>query len=272
MTGFDMHIHSTSSDGSLDVEEIIDLARAKEDLNGISITDHDTVAGLPRASAYADTLNYPLIAGIELSAEYEYYDVHILGYWIDTEKIEADGRLGQMWQAREDRCRRIAHRLAALGMPVDVENLIASVAETKRSLGRPHVALAMVEAGYVENIREAFGIWLGRGMPAYVPRPKLSPEEALEMIAGAGGIAALAHPGIGLPDDLIPRLVRQGLGGLEVYHIEHNKQAEKKYIQMAQYYHLAATGGSDFHFVGSRNIGCRHTSPEQLRLLKEKRR
>lgn len=271
MSGFDMHIHSTASDGCLEAREIIDLARSKDYLSGIAITDHDTVAALPAACAYAERRAYPLIAGIELSTEYEDCDVHILGYWIDAAKMAADGRLRQMGQAREERCRKIARRLAALGMPVEVEAVIAAATATKRSLGRPHLAQAMLEAGYVASMREAFIKWLGRGMPAYVPRLKLSPGEALEMVAQAGGIAVLAHPGTGAPDHLLPALVRQGLGGLEVYHSEHDELAEKKYLQMARHYRLAALGGSDFHFPGPRDIGCRLTSPEQLRFLAAQR-
>jgi predicted metal-dependent phosphoesterase TrpH len=271
MTGYDMHIHSTASDGYLDVQEIIDLARSKDELTGIAITDHDTVCGLPRACAYANSLNYPLIAGIELSSEYENHDVHILGYWIDVEKITADGRLEQIALAREERCRRMARSLATLGMPIDIEAVIAAAAETKRSLGRPHVAQAMVEAGYADNIREAFSKWLGRGMSAYAPRLKLSPYEAIEMVAAAGGIAVLAHPGTGVPDHLAPLLARQGLGGIEVYHSDHNKMAERRYLQMAHALRLAAIGGSDFHMPGSRDIGCRITSLEQLRFLAKKK-
>jgi len=271
MIGYDMHIHSTASDGCLDVQEIIDLARGRCELCGIAITDHDTVAGLPRACAYAAKLNYPLIAGIELSTEYEDHDVHILGYWIDAKKIAANGRLEQIGQAREERCRQMAHRLAALGMYLDVEAIIAAAAFAKRSLGRPHIAQAMVEAGYAENLREVFAKWLGRGLPAYTPRPKLSPGEALDMVAAAGGIAVLAHPGSGAPDHLTPILVRQGLGGIEVYHSDHNKMAERKYLQMAYDYRLAIMGGSDYHMPGSRDIGCHITSPGQLRYLSEQR-
>jgi len=148
--------------------------------------------------------------------------------------------------------------------------VIAAAADTKRSLGRPHVAQAMVEAGYVENLREAFSNWLGRGMPAYVPRLKLSPLEALKMVTGAGGIGVLAHP-VGVPDHLVSHLVRQGLGGIEVYHCDHNRMAENKYLQMARHYRLAAMGGSDFHLPGQHDIGCRITSQRQLRFLAEQR-
>jgi predicted metal-dependent phosphoesterase TrpH len=272
VNNFCIHYHSytgTAQDGDMVLNDVIALY-ANGGFDVIAITDHDTVAGLPRASDYAKKLKFPLITGIELSAEYQGYDVHVLGYWIDVGKIAADRRLQQMIQAREERCRRMARRLTALGMPVDVDKIITVAADTKRSLGRPHVAQVMVEAGYVENLREAFSKWLGHGMPAYVPRLKLSPHEALEMVATAGGIGVLAHP-VGVPDHLVPRLVRQGLGGIEVYHSDHNRMAENKYLQMAHHYHLAAMGGSDFHVPGQHDIGCRTTSQGQLQFLSEQR-
>ncbi|MCL2495804.1 MAG: PHP domain-containing protein [Clostridiales bacterium] len=265
-----MHIHSSASDGCLDVVEIIDLARANRNLRGIAITDHDTVAGLPRAIEYAKKVEYTLIAGIELSTEYGDYDVHILGYWIDAHKLANDGRLAQMGRARAERCREMARRLEDLGMPVDVEAVIAGVAKGG-VLGRPHMAQAMVDAGYASSIKEAFGKWLGRGLPAYVPRLKFTPREALAMVIEAGGAAVLAHPGVGVPDHLAQSLPRHGLTGIEVYHSEHNREEEKKYLQMARRYRLAAMGGSDFHQPGAREIGCHVTAPDQLHFLAKRR-
>lgn len=269
MPGFDMHIHSTASDGQLDVVEVIDLARTK-DVAGIAITDHDTVEGLPRALAYAKSLDFPLIPGIELSTEYENRDVHILGYWIDVEKIQVSGRLQEIGQARQERCRQIVRRLAALGMELDADAIIAAAKDGK-SLGRPHVALAMVEANYVATLKEAFNKWLGRGMPAYVARPKFTPREAIALVQAADGVAVLAHPGISVPDYMLQPLIRLGLGGIEVYHSEHNKRAEQKYLQIARRYRLAAMGGSDFHLPGVRDIGSRTTSIGQLERLAEAR-
>ena len=267
MTGFDMHIHSTASDGIWTAEQIIDQAR-ELGLSGISITDHDTVAGLPQTLAYAQSVDLPLISGIELSSEYEGRDVHILGYWIDVEFMLQSAFLHKINAAREERCHKIMQRLAALGMPLDLNVVIAGAGQLgERSLGRPHIAFAMVEAGYVQNIKEAFNKWLSRGLPAYVPRLKFTPFEAIDLIHEAKGITVLAHPGTGVPDILLPRLVRHGLGGIEVYHSDHNKMAERKYLQLARQYHLAALGGSDFHAPGLREIGSRLTSLSQLERL-----
>ncbi|MCL1816666.1 MAG: PHP domain-containing protein [Clostridiales bacterium] len=272
MNGFDMHIHSNSSDGQLDVCKIIDIARNVPGLTGISITDHDTVAALPRAISYAKKYNYPLIPGIELSAAYEEYDVHILGFWIDISTIMANGCLQQLCAARQERFYNMAYRLGLLGMPIDAEAVVAGTAGTGNALGRLHIAQAMVAAGYVEHIEEAFTNWLGRGMPAYAPRLKFNPEEAIELIAEARGIAVLAHPGMGVPDHVVGRLVGLGLGGLEVYHSAHDDKAVNKYLQMAGQYHIAALGGSDFHRPGQRYIGSHITSPEQLQFLNKRRK
>ena len=267
MSGFDMHIHSTASDGQLTAVQIIDQVRERG-LLGLSITDHDTVAGLPDALAYAQIVDIPLIPGIELSAEYDGRDVHILGYWINFQSMLNSERLRQIKAAREERCHQIVRRLAVLGMPLQMADITASVgADEVHSLGRPHIALAMVEAKYVSSIKEAFNKWLSRGQPAYVPRLKFTPLEAMELIHEAEGVTALAHPGVGVPDNLIIRLVRQGLGGIEVYHSEHNRMAEKKYLQVARQYRLAALGGSDFHAPGTREIGSHLTSLGQLERL-----
>ncbi len=270
MSGFDMHIHSTASDGQWDYRQIIDFARKNEDLTGIAITDHDTINGLFAARDYAKAVDYPLILGIELSSEYDNKDVHILGYWLDIDAMQYDAELLKIMQAREDRCQKIISRLNALGMPLAMEQVLAQ-APNAHSLGRPHVAKAMIEAGYCQNIKEAFVKWLAREKPAYVPRLKLSPLAAMDLIHRYNGVAVVAHPGVGVPDNLIPQLVRHGLGGIEVYTSEHNKMAEKKYLQMVHHFKLAATGGSDFHIEGKRQIACRITALSQLQRLAEQR-
>lgn len=260
MAGFDTHCHSTASDGALAPAELV--ARAKErGLMGLALTDHDTVAGLAEALAAGSRLDITVLPGIELSAEHREHDVHVLGYWIDVDRMLAAGRLQELAAARTGRIYEIVRRLSILGMELDADAIVSSAGS---SPGRPHVAAAMVEAGYVTSIREAFAKWLGRGLPAYVPRSKLSPFEAVELIRTAGGVAALAHPGCGVPDSLIRPLVRAGIGGIEVYHPDHDRAAEKKYAALAHRFGLAALGGSDFHVPGVRELGCRVTTVGQL--------
>ncbi len=265
MAGFDMHIHSTASDGGFSPAELVAMAKER-DLLGLAITDHDTVAGLAEARKAAAALDIPFIPGIELSAELGERDIHILGYWVDEEKMLADGKLQRMHRARRDRITEIVRKLDQLGMPLDPEAILAAVTPG-RSLGRPHVAQAMIGAGYVTTVREAFNKWLGRGMPAYVPREKLTPQEAVEMIRRASGVPVVAHPATGVPDHLIYALRKAGVGGVEVYHPEHNKAAEQKYLHLARKLGIAAMGGSDFHVKGVRNIGCRVTTVSHLEVL-----
>lgn len=263
MAGFDMHMHSTASDGALSPAELVEAAAAR-DLLGLSLTDHDSVGGNAAAAARAAELDIAFIPGVELSAEVNERDVHILGYWLDSDKLLATGRLQHLSAARRQRGVEIVRRLSLLGMELDMDAILANCGG---SLGRPHIAQAMVEAGYVANIREAFGKWLSRGMPAYVPREKLTPLDAVQLILAAGGVPVIAHPGTGVPDAMIPMLAREGLGGVEVYHPEHNAAAEQKYSRMARNLRLAQTGGSDFHVQGLREIGCRITTVGQLEIL-----
>lgn len=269
MVGFDLHIHSTASDGATAPADLVVLAK-EQDLLGIAITDHDTTYGIAEAAQKAAELDVPLIAGIELSAEQNDKDVHILGYWLDTEKIEADPELREMHQSRFQRCREIVSRLSRLGIELDAEQIIAKAGE-HGTPGRPHIAMALVEAGYCGSIKDAFNKWLGRGMPGYVARHKLEPLQAIQIILRAQGVPVLAHPGLGVPDGIIPRLAKAGLGGIEVYHPDHNPMAERRYLQLAHKFRLAATGGSDFHVQGIRSIGCRVTTVRQMARLAAKR-
>lgn len=265
MAGFDMHIHSTASDGGFSPSQLVEMAKERG-LLGLAITDHDTVAGHREAQVKAMELDVPFIPGIELSAELGERDIHILGYWINGERLLATGRLQHLHQARRERAAEIVRKLGQLGMELDLAQILASVPEG-RSLGRPHVAQAMVAAGYVSTIREAFSKWLGRGQPAFIPREKLSPLDAVTLIRHCGGVPVIAHPGTGVPDSLIPILHREGVGGIEVYHPEHNRMAEQKYLRIARTLKIAAMGGSDFHVQGIRTLGCRVTTIGQLEIL-----
>ncbi|MEG1537133.1 MAG: PHP domain-containing protein [Clostridiales bacterium] len=268
MVGFDTHIHSTASDGQCAPGVLVQMAMDRG-LLGIAITDHDTVAGIMEAEQIAEKLDYPFIPGIELSAQFAEHEVHILGYWPDCHRLAIHPRLIEMRESRLSRCEEMVRRLNRLGMKLDLAELTEKAAQDGYSLGRPHLAKAMMEKGYVDTIREAFAKWLSRGMPGYVPRMKLDPLEAVEIIQSAGGVAALAHPGVGVPDLVISRLASAGIGGIEVYHSEHNRAAEHKYLQLARNFHLAALGGSDFHAIGTREMGSRVTTIGQLAILAE---
>jgi len=267
MPGFDMHIHTTASDGLCDIDEIIELAQAAG-LDGVAITDHDTVDGLAEAEQKAKEKGLPLIPGIELSADWQGVDVHILGYWIDYHQKWFRERLLFLQEERLQRCYNIAEKLAALHVPVDAGTIIK---QAGASVGRPHIAKAMLSRGYVATERDAFRRYLAKGMPAYVPRVKFSPFEAVDVIQRVGGAAVLAHPATGVPDSLIGPLAHMGLAGIEVYHPEHNRQAENKYLRFAKYFRLAITGGSDFHGRADRRLGCKTTPLQQVEMLAAKR-
>ncbi|MGI6361951.1 MAG: PHP domain-containing protein [Bacillota bacterium] len=267
MPGFDLHIHSTASDGLCTVEEIIQLAQDVS-LDGIAITDHDTMDGLPQAMTLSKKLKFPVIPGIEFSADWQGVDIHILGYWLDFQQAWLKERLQALQEDRLRRCYLIAEKLADLKMPLNLESIIKAAGS---SVGRPHLAKAMVKEGYVRTEKEAFYKWLARGMPAYAPRVKFSPFEAMDIIQRTGGVAVLAHPGVSVHDSLLGPLAHMGLAGIEVYHPEHNPQAEKKYLHFAKHFHLVVTGGSDFHGRRDRHLGCKTTSLKQLERLAAKR-
>ena len=241
----DLHVHTTASDGRLSPEAVVARAHAAG-ITVLSVTDHDTTAGLAMARAAARDVGVMLVNGIEISAVDADRDVHVLGYFIDPE----DGELSDFLASqRTDRVRRvhdIVARLAVLGCPLDAAPLFAS-AEAGRSIGRPHIADALVAAGHATDRNDAFDRLLGAGRRAFVPRRGRSAAEVVAVIREAGGIASLAHPGVTRRDELIPSLAAAGLGALEARHGDHDAAAEAHYRALATRYGLAVTGGSDFH-------------------------
>ena len=212
----------------------------------ISVTDHDTTAGLGEAHAAAAEASIELVAGIEISAVADGRDVHLLGYFIDP---AATGLREFLDRQRADRTRRIvamSERLAALGYPIDPAPVLASAAQGT-SVGRPHLATALVAAGHVRTRDEAFQRFLEHGGPAYVPRRGASPQDVVTIIHDAGGIASLAHPGLSRRDDLLLPLVEAGLDAIEARHADHDPATEAHYRAIASKLGLLVTGGSDFH-------------------------
>ena len=243
----DLHLHTTASDGRYAPG---DLVRRAYDagLRTISVTDHDTTAGLAEAQAACAARGMTLVPGIEITAVEGERDVHMLGYFVDpSSRVLADFLAGQ----RADRVRRVVEmgrRLAELGKTVDLADVLQAAArENGKAVGRPHVARALVGAGHVASMNEAFDTLIGEGCPAYVQRRGASPSEVSALIARAGGVAALAHPGLLQQDDLIEPLVAAGLPAIEVYHSEHDDAAREHYGAVARRLGLVATGGSDYH-------------------------
>jgi len=240
----DMHVHTKASDGSFGVCEIIQMAK-REGLAGLSITDHDNVGCVAEAVVEAKKEGILLIPGIEISCTWQNKDVHILGYDIDFAAEWFLAELLEMQGNRAKRAEQILARLAELGYPLSTERVWQLAGSG--SIGRPHIALAMVEVGYVPSIAAAFGGWLSQGGRAYVPRPKYTPQEAIKLIVKAGGVAVWSHPGLAKCDEIIEDLMALGLVGLEVYNPGHNTGDEQHYLALAKRLGLFVTGGSDFH-------------------------
>ena len=250
--------------------ELVRKARAAG-LSTISITDHDTTAGCDAAHDEADAAGVELVPGIEISAVHDGRDVHVLGYFIDTASAPLRAFLERQRDDRLRRVREMGERLAAHGCPVDVAPIL-DAASRGRSVGRPQIAAALLERGYVATRDEAFDRFLRFGGPAYVPRRGTPPVEVIALIHQAGGIASLAHPGVARCDDLIVTLAHHGLDALEVRHSDHDEPTEARYRALARELGLLVTGGSDYHGESSHRVsrfGSLSITREELEALRD---
>ncbi|MDE3153591.1 MAG: PHP domain-containing protein [Acidobacteriota bacterium] len=262
----DLHMHTTASDGLCTPAEVVRLCR-DAGLRVMSVTDHDTVAAVDEVARLAAAEGLQAVPGIEITAVHDGRDVHVLGYFIDPASAELQRFLTRGRAQRLDRARAMAARLAELGMPIDIEAVLQpAVAQPGRAVGRPWIARALVERGYVRDTREAFDRFLGSGRPAFVARQGPSPAEAVQAIVRAGGLASLAHPGLLNRDEVIPPMIDAGLDALEAYHSEHDPDTTAFYLDMAARHGLAVTGGSDFHGGGAHGV----EAPGAVRLPRER--
>lgn len=243
----DLHLHTTASDGALTPSTLVARAR-NAGVRTMSVTDHDTLAGLTEAAEASASSGIRLVPGVEITAVRRGRDVHLLAYFFD---LTDSGLLTFLTEQRRDRLRRVrevADRLAALGLPIDIEPLLTSAeARPGRSIGRPQIADALVAAGHACDRNEAFDRWLGNGRPAFVARAGAAPEEVIAIVLRAGGLVSLAHPGLTGIDEAVPGLAAAGLTALEAVHGDHDAATEARYREMAACYGLAVSGGSDFH-------------------------
>jgi len=249
----DLHLHTTASDGSCTPSELVRRAR-EAGIDILAVADHDTVAAVAETKALATAAGLTCIAAVEITAVHEARDVHVLGYFVD---VTSPVLLAFLEDGRRDRVRRateMCDRLAHLGAPIDVETLVqrSGGPNSGKSIARPAVAKALVEAGHVQTVQEAFDRFLAEGKPAYCPRVGASPKDVVSLIAQAGGIASLAHPGPLGKDQLIDRLAADGLTALECFHSDHDEDTTRRYLLLALRLGLAVTGGSDFHGPGGR--------------------
>ena len=243
----DLHLHTTASDGRLSPDALVDQAAAAG-LSVMAVTDHDTTASVPEVQALARGNGIDAISGIEITAIDGGRDVHVLGYFIDPAHAGLATFLQRQRETRIARVEAIGRRLASLGVPVDLDGvLIAARQQSGRSIGRPQVARAMVDAGHVADTREAFDRWLGQGLPGFVPRQGAGSEQVIAVIHDAGGLASIAHPGKSISDDRISSLRDGGLDALEAFHPDHDLTRVEHYVAFAATLGLLLTGGSDFH-------------------------
>jgi len=241
----DLHSHTTASDGVLTPRQLVRLA-AKHGVRVLAVTDHDSTSGLADAMDEARTLPpLEIVPGLEINCDVPGAEIHVLGYCLDWAAEWFQAFLGEQREERRRRVHRICERLAELGMPIDPAEIFSLVQEG--SAGRPHVAQAMVNRGYVKTVREAFDRYLSANGPANVPRKRLTPVEAVRVIRRARGVPVLAHPGLANRDEMIPELVEAGLLGIETYYPEHSSAQTIAYREMCRRLGLVATGGSDFH-------------------------
>jgi 3',5'-nucleoside bisphosphate phosphatase len=241
----DLHSHTTASDGTLRPAEHVRWAAAQDGLAAIAVTDHDTIDGLTEAEAAAPEAGITLVPGVELSAEVPNAEVHVLGYYFDPHDGPLVDLLRRMREGRRLRAERAVSQLVRLGLTrVSVERVLKLGGET---IGRPHLAAHLVELGYALSLRDAFDRYLARGRPGYVPRPKLTPEEAIRAILEAEGVPVLAHPGLIGNEAWVRRAVEAGVRGLEAYHTDHSPAQAAGYARQAREAGLIWTGGSDTH-------------------------
>lgn len=244
----DLHNHTTASDGTLSPGDLVRRA-AGAGLSFLGITDHDTTGGLEAAHAAARDFAIRVVPGIELSTDATGREVHILGYFCQTEAGPLAERLVSLRESRRRRLGQMVERLREAGLELTQE---VACQAGEGSPGRAHLARALVARGHAATMADAFERFLARGRPGYVPREKLHPLEAVRLVRASGGVAVLAHPGLMGDDTIIPSLVEAGLGGLEVIYPEHDGEQRDRYGEMARRFGLIATGGSDFHGVGER--------------------
>jgi predicted metal-dependent phosphoesterase TrpH len=258
----DLHIHSSHSDGRQSPQQVVDVALGMG-LKAISITDHDVVSGYLEAAEYARGKSIDVIAGIELSASKKDDDIHLLGYLIRPDHEGLLKALERFRRIRNERGKKMVKRLADIGVKIEYEDVLQSAGNA--ALGRPHLAEALAKNGIVASYNEAFNKYLALDGPVYVPKAKLTPTEAIDLIHQAGGMAAMAHPALTNRDDMIEEMAAAGLDGMEVFHPTHGRAARKKYRQIARHYKLFITGGSDSHnrkgrygHIGQENVpyGC----------------
>jgi predicted metal-dependent phosphoesterase TrpH len=250
--GIDLHAHTTASDGSLSPTELVEKAAALG-LSALAITDHDTIGGLAEASLAADSLGIDLVTGVELSVEDDAGRFHLLGYLFNRDDSLLANTLVTIRASRAERNEQMAVRMAELGLPVTMDDVRAEAGDKGEVIARPHFARALMKAGIVGSVQEAFDLFLATGKPLYLPKDILLATDAIALLHQAGGLAVMAHPGlVPLSDSALAARASQlhadaGLDGIEAYYSQHTPTQTERFLALAGDVGLLVTGGSDFH-------------------------
>jgi hypothetical protein len=244
----DLHLHTTASDGVHAPADLVARVR-RAGITVMGVADHDTMAAVPDLERLTREAGLGFVPGIEITAVHREKDVHMLAYFVDWRSPRLAAFLEEQRQDRERRARLMGGKLAALGVPIDIEQLITDA--KWKAIARPVVARALVAAGHVPDVQSAFDRYLADGQPAYVQRIGASPAEVVALITAEGGVVSMAHPAVTRRDDLIPGLAEAGLAALEVLHTDHTDEDRARYRSVAAGLGLAVTGGSDFHGDGT---------------------
>ena len=258
----DLHMHSTASDGALPPAQVVAAAHAAG-LAAIALTDHDTLGGVEEAVTAGNAVGIRVVPGVELSAHDGPNEVHLLALHV-SKRGPLETRLAYFRNARETRAQSIVNKLNTLGVNVDIDSVMREA--DGGSVGRPHIARAMIRIGAVKDSREAFDKFLGAGRGAFVEKERLDVRDAIDIAHAAGAIVVWAHPGQDGRRARLEPLVGMGLDGIEVRHPGHNSEDVKRLGALADFFGLLWSGGSDWHgsHSGPRTIGCMQIPEEWL--------
>ena len=248
----DLHVHSTASDGKFSPEEIVGKA-AELGLQVMALTDHDSIEGIvPALKAARAFAGLKLIPGVEISTDMPEGQAHVLGYFIDFHDSNLKSALGMFRNSREGRARGMVHKLHGLGIDIEWERVQEIAGEG--SVGRPHIAQALLEKEYISSFNEAFDKYIGQDGPAYVERDKMTPVEAVQLIKLGKGLPVLAHPfTVNGPETMIPGLKKAGLIGIEAYYKDYTPDQIDALVRLAEKHDLIVTGGTDYHGIDDRD-------------------
>jgi len=247
----DLHVHTFYSDSTFSPEEVVSRARDKA-LAAIAICDHDTVDGIEPCRVIGRKLGVEIVPGIELTVEKADAEIHILGYCIDHNLVWLRERLKKLQNGRIDRIHRMVEKLRSAGIDLDAADVFKIAG--RGSVGRLHLAQAILKTGKIKTMKDIFGKYIGFNKPCYVANVKLTARETIDMVLTSGGVPVLAHPGCMGRDEYIPELIECGLRGIEVYHTDHAPAAVRRYEEMAKENGLLITGGSDCHGLGKSRV------------------